>query len=65
MCVPDLTPLELYWENREGKVWEIAAKSDSKRECVKWTGLEEWMWPRHWVLNDLAQGAVGRGGDGR
>ena len=57
MCVPDLTPLELYWESQEGRKWEVAAKSDSQRECVKWDLLNEWMAPRHYNLNDLAQGS--------
>ena len=55
MCVPDLTPLELYWESQEGRKWEVAAKSDSQRECVKWEPLNEWMAPRHYNLNDLAR----------
>ena len=57
MCVPDLTPLELYWESQEGRKWEVAAKSDSQRECVKWDPLNEWMAPRHYNLNDLALGS--------
>lgn len=54
MCVPDLTPLELYWESQEGRKWEVAAESDSQRECVKLDLLNEWMAPRHYNLNDLA-----------
>ena len=57
MCVPDLTPLELFWESQEGRTWEVAAKSDSRRECVKWDPLNQWMAPRHYNLNDLAEGS--------
>ena len=57
MCVPDLTPLELFWESQEGRTWEVAAKSDSRRECVKWDPLNQWMVPRHYNLNDLAEGS--------
>ena len=58
MCVPDLTPLELFWESQEGRTWEVAAKSDSRRECVKWDPLDKWMAPRHYNLNDLAEGSA-------
>ena len=57
MCVPDLTPLELYWQSQRGRKWEVAARSDSQRECVKWEPLNEWMAPRHYNLNDLALGS--------
>ena len=56
MCTPDLTPLELFWESQEGRIWEVAARSDSQRECVKWEPLNEWMKPRHFVLDDLVEG---------
>ena len=57
LSVPDLTPLELYWESQEGSQWEVAAKADSRRECVRWDPLIEWMASRHYNLNDLALGS--------
>ncbi|CAD6577523.1 MAG: hypothetical protein ASARMPRED_008310 [Alectoria sarmentosa] len=49
MYVPDLTPLELYWESQRGRKWEVAARSDSQRECVKWEPLNGWMAPGHCI----------------
>ena len=57
MCVPDLTPLELYWESQTGRKWKVAAKADSQRECVRWEPLREWMAGRHYNLNNLAVGS--------
>ena len=51
MCVPDLTPLGLFWEDKE--TWKVGTRADSLRECVKWDPLAEWMNSRLVTLEDF------------
>ena len=53
MCMPDLTPMELYWKSHEDGVWEVGARAESVRECVKWEPVHQWMRERHYALSDL------------